>query len=78
MCYAQDFPETWLRCDLIVGTSSDVPIKRKAGEVIGVATPIGIGKEKKIKRKRLKELSLKRVLRVLRLRRGRLQDLISN
>ena len=78
MCYAQDFPETWLGCDLIVGTSSGMPIKRGAGEVIGVAIPIGKGKEKKIKRKRLKELSLKRVLRELRLRRGRLQDLRSS
>ena len=78
MCYVQDFPETWLGCDFIVGTSSSVPIKRGAGEVIGVATPIGKGKEKKIKMKRLKELSLKRVLRVLRLRRGRLQDLRSS
>ena len=75
MCYAQDFLETWSGCDLIVGTSSGVPIKRRAGEAIGATTPIGKGKEKNIKRKRLKELSLKRVLRVLRLRRGRLQDL---
>jgi len=27
VCYAQDFPKTWLGCDLIVVTSSSVPIK---------------------------------------------------
>ena len=75
MCYAQDFLETWSGCDVIVCTSSGVPIKRGAKEAIGAATPIGKGKEKNIKRKRLKELSLKRVLKVLRLRIGRLQDL---
>ena len=47
MTYAQDFPETWSSCDLIIGTSSRVPIKRGAIEVIGAATPIGKGKEKK-------------------------------
>ena len=45
VCYAQDFPETWSRCDLIVGTSSGVPIKRGAVEAIGAATPIGKGKK---------------------------------
>ena len=38
MCYAQDFLKTWSRCDLIVGTSSGVPIKREA---ISAATLIG-------------------------------------
>ena len=49
VCYVQDFPETWLGCDHIVGTSYGVPIKRGAVEAIGVATPIGKGAKKKIK-----------------------------
>ena len=49
MCYARDFLGTWSGCDLIVGTSSGVPIKKGAVEAIGAATPIGKGKEKKIK-----------------------------
>ena len=49
MCYAQDFLETWSGCDLIVGTSFGMPIKREAVEAIGVAIPIGKGTEKKIK-----------------------------
>ena len=49
MTYAQDFPETWSGCDLIIGASSGVPIKRGAVEAIGVAIPIGKGKEKKVK-----------------------------
>ena len=53
--YAQDFPETWSGCDLIIGTSSGVPIKRGAVEAIGVATPVGKGKEKRIKQEKLKE-----------------------
>ena len=43
------FPETWSGCDLIVGTSFGVPIKRGAVEAVGAATPIGKGKEKRIK-----------------------------
>ena len=58
MTYAQDFPETWTGCDLIVGTSSGVPIKRGAVETIGAAIPIGKGKEKRIKQERLKEAKL--------------------
>ena len=49
VCYAQDFSETWSRCDLIVGTSFGVPIKKGAVEAIGIATPIDKGTEKKIK-----------------------------
>ena len=49
VCYAQDFLETWLGCDLIIDTSSGVLIKRGAIKAIGAATPIGKGKEKKIK-----------------------------
>ena len=82
MTYAQDFPETWSRCDLIIGASSGVPIKRGAVEAIGAAIPIGKGKEKKVKQKRLSKLSLKRVLKVPRLalrpRREKLRNLRSN
>ena len=49
VCYVQDFPEAWSGCDLIVSTSSSVPIKRGAVEAIGATTLIGKGKEKKIK-----------------------------
>ena len=49
VCYVQDFPETWSGCDLIVGTSSGVPIKKGTIEAIGAATPVGKGAEKKIK-----------------------------
>ena len=48
-CYANDFPNTWSRCDLIVGSSSGVPIKRGVVEAIGAATPMGKGKVIKIK-----------------------------
>ena len=54
MCYAQDFLETWSGCDLIVGTSFGMPIKREAVEAIGVAIPIGKGTEKKIKQEKVK------------------------
>jgi len=42
--YANDFLETWSRCDLIVGTSSGVPIKRGVIEAIGATTLMGKGK----------------------------------
>ena len=48
-CYANDFPNTWSICDLIVGSSSGVPIKRGVVEAIGAATPMGKGKVTKIK-----------------------------
>ena len=47
MTYAQDFPETWLGCSLIIGTSSRVPIKKGAVETIGAATASGKGKDVK-------------------------------
>ena len=47
MTYAQDFPETWLGCSLIIGTSSEVPIKKGAMETIGAATASGKGKDVK-------------------------------
>jgi len=53
--YAQDFSETWSGCDLIIGTSFRVPIKRGTIEAIGAATPAGKGKEKRIKQEKLKE-----------------------
>ena len=49
VCYVQDFLETWSGCDLIISTSSGVPIKRGVVEAIGAAIPIGKGTEKKIK-----------------------------
>ena len=58
MCYAQDFPETWSGCDLIIGTSSGVPIKREAVKAIGVASLIGKDKEKKIKQEMVKRVEL--------------------
>ena len=39
VCYAQNFPKAWSGCDLIMGTSSSVSIKRGAVEAIGAATP---------------------------------------
>ena len=58
VCYSQDFLETWLGYDLIVGSSSSVPIKRGAVEAISVATPISKGKEKKIKQEKFKQAKL--------------------
>ena len=55
MTYAYDFPKTWSSCDLIIGTSSKVPIKRGAIEAIGAATPASKGKEKRIKQEKLKD-----------------------
>ena len=55
MTYAQDFPETWSSCYLIIGTSSGVPMKRGAIEAIGAATPASKGKEKRIKQEKLKD-----------------------
>ena len=58
VCYANDFPDAWLGCDLIVGTSSGVPIKRGVVEAIGAATPMGKGKEKRIKHEAVKRVEL--------------------
>jgi len=58
--YAQDFPETWSGCDLIVVASSGVSIKRGAVEAIGVATPIGKGREKRIKQEKVEEARLEK------------------
>ena len=55
LCYAQYFPKTWSGCDLIIGASSSVPIKRGAVEAIGAVTPIGKDKEKKIKQGKVKQ-----------------------
>ena len=52
--YAQDFLETWSGSDLIIGTSSRVPIKRAAIEAIGAAIPTSKGKEKRKKQEKLK------------------------
>ena len=49
-------------CDLIVGASSGVPIKKGAVEAIGAATPIGKDKEKKIKQEKVKQAELEEVV----------------
>ena len=41
-----------------MGTSSGVPIKRGVMEAISAATPVGKGKEKKIKQKTIKKAEL--------------------
>ena len=78
----QDFPETWSGCDLIVGASSGVPIKRGVVEAIGATTPTGKGKEKNVKQEKVKQAELERVLRVPRLalrpRKEKLQNLRSS
>ena len=53
--YAQDFLETWSGCDLIVGASTGVPIKKGAVEAIRVGTSVSISKERAIKQEKLKE-----------------------
>ena len=58
VCYANDFPDAWSGCDLIVGASSGVPIKRGAVEAIGVATLVGKVKEKKIKQEAVKRVEI--------------------
>ena len=58
MTYAQNFLRTWSRCDLIIGTSSGVPIKRGVVKAISVATLVGKGKEKRRKQEKLKEAEL--------------------
>ena len=53
--YAQDFLEVWSGCDLIVGASTGVPIKKWAAKVISAGNPVGISREKAIKQEKLKE-----------------------
>ena len=49
VCYTNDFLDAWSGCDLIVGSSSSVLIKRGVVEAIGIATPIGKqGKEDQV------------------------------
>ena len=50
MSYTNDFLASWARCDLIVGFSSGMLIKKGVVEEIGAATPMDKGKEKKIKK----------------------------
>ena len=59
MTYAQDFPEVWSGCNLIVGASVGVPIKKGAVEVISAGTPVGMSREKVIKQEKLKEPEVK-------------------
>ena len=58
VCYANDFLDAWPGCDLIVGVSSGVPIKRGLVEATGAATPLGKGKEKKIKQEAVKRVEI--------------------
>ena len=60
MTYTLAFPESWSRCDLIIGTSSRVPIKRGEVEAIGATTPVGKGEEKRIKQEKLKGVELEK------------------
>ena len=55
MTYAQDFLEAWSGCNLIVGASAGVPIKKGAVKVISAGTPVGMSREKVIKQEKLKE-----------------------
>ena len=48
--YASYFPASWPESDLIIGSSTGVPIKREVVEEIGAATLVGKGKEKKLKK----------------------------
>ena len=58
VCYANDFPNAWSGCDLIVRASSGVPIKRGVVRAIGAATPMGKGKEKRIKQEAVKRVEI--------------------
>ena len=55
MTYAQDFPETWSRCDLIVGASAGVAIKKGVVEAVIAGTSVSMSKERAIKQEKLKE-----------------------
>ena len=61
VCYANDFPDAWSGCDLIMGTSFGVPFKRGVVETIGAATSVGESKEKKIKQEAVKRAELKEI-----------------
>ena len=56
--YAQDFPEVWSGCNLIVGATAGVPIKKGAVKAINVGNSIDIRKERAIKQEKLKEAKL--------------------
>ena len=58
VCYANDFPDAWPRCNFIVSAFSGVPIKRGAIKAIGAATPMGKGKEKEIKQEAVKNAEI--------------------
>ena len=58
MTYAQDFPEVWSGCDLIVGASARVPIKKGMIEAINAGTFVGMSKERAIKQEKLKEIEV--------------------
>ena len=56
--YAQDFPEVWSGCDLIVGAFARVPIKKGMMEAINAGTFVGMSKERAIKQEKLKEIEV--------------------
>ena len=58
MSYANNFPASWPGCDVIVGSSFVVPIKNRVSKEIGAATPVGKGKEKKIKKEAVKKFEV--------------------
>ena len=58
MSYANDFLASWLGCDVIVGSSFVVPIKNRVSKEIGATTPVGKGKEKKIKKEAIKKFEV--------------------
>ena len=53
--YANDFLASWPGCDLIVDSSSSVPIKKGVVKEIDATTPVGKGNEKKIKKETVKK-----------------------
>ena len=53
-----------------MGASFGVPIKKGVVKAIGAATPVGKGKEKKIKQEAVKRAEIEEVLRVPKLALG--------
>ena len=58
--YVNDFPTSWLGCNLIVYFPSDVPIKNGVVKKISAITPVGKSKEKKIKKETGKKSKVKK------------------
>ena len=58
--YVNDFPTSWLGCNLIVYFRSDVPFKNGVVKKISAITPVGKSKEKKIKKETGKKSKVKK------------------